>query len=87
MIEFAVQIEGEEKGRWVLAVDPIGERLLTTNEDQTLRWVDMSTCRVIKAANPEIARPVVVMQPPPQQQKIGDRLTLPRVEINGRPAR
>ncbi len=63
MIDFAVQIEGEEQGRWVLDVDPATDRILVSGDDQQLRWVPFSDCKVIKAANPDTPRPVVMVQP------------------------
>ena len=65
MTEFAVRVEGEDehKGYWVLAVDSVGERLLIATGENRLRWVAMADCIVIKAANPEMPRPVIAIQP------------------------
>lgn len=79
MIEFAVIVEEEQQGRWVLAVDPVGERVLVTNaDDQALRWVPTNICRLIKAAHPEVPRPVVLVQP-----VAGSALAIPQLRMNG----
>ena len=62
-MEFAIKLSDEEEGRWVLSVDPIGERFLTTNDDQEFRWVDMADCLLIKVKTPEMPQPVVMLQP------------------------
>ena len=65
MTEFAVRHKEDppEKGYWVFAVDSVGERLLVANTDSSLRWIDIKDCVLIKAANPEMARPVIVATP------------------------
>ena len=65
-MDFAVQLEGEEQGQWVLDIDPIGERFLLVNSDGTFRWVEMSDCKLIKARNPDQPLPVVMVQQGPQ---------------------
>lgn len=60
-MDFAVLANGEEQGRWVLAVD--GDHVLITDEEQRLRWVDMADCKFLKVATPEMPRPVVLVQP------------------------
>lgn len=67
MLEFAVQVRGEDIGRWVLAVDPVGDRLLITSDDRTLRWVDIADCKFLKARNLDIPLPVVITQLCPHQ--------------------
>ena len=63
-MEFAVQPEGEDQGLWVLAVDPIGERLLVTNPaDKSLRWVGIAQCKFLKGRDPEAPTSVIVVQP------------------------
>ena len=66
MPEFAFQVEGETVGRWVLAIDPVGDRLLVTNDEKSLLWVELSQCKFLKARNPELPVPVVVVQEPKQ---------------------
>ena len=78
MIEFAVQIEGEANGRWVLAVDPAGERLLIANEDRTLRWVPMAECKFLKASTPDVPRLVV-----PVQGQQPQKIAMPVLHLNG----
>lgn len=77
-MDFAVVVEGEKKGRWVLAVDPEGGRLLISSDDQSLCWVPMDKTKVIKAANPDMPQPVVVIQPQPAL-----KLVRPQLIVNG----
>ena len=64
-MEFAVRLEGEDehKGFWVLAMDMERDRLLINTLENRLRWVRVEDCYLFKAANPEIARPIMVVQP------------------------
>ena len=59
-MDFAVTVEGEEQGQWVLAVE--GDRLLISNEAQQLRWVEMTSCKLLKAATPDVPRLVMPVQ-------------------------
>ena len=79
-MDFAVQVDGEDQGRWVLAVD--GDRLLIADDDsKRLRWVAMSDCKFVKAANPDMPRPVVAVQP----QAASPKLSVPQLHIgNGK---
>ena len=78
-MDFAVKIDGEDKGRWVLEVD--GDRLLIAGDDQRLRWVAMADCVFVKAANPDMPRPVVAVQP----QATSPKLSVPQLHIgNGK---
>ena len=66
MLQFAVSIEGVTKdgeGQWVLAVDPVGERLLTAHADGLFHWHPMADCRLFRFINPEAPQPVLPMQP------------------------
>lgn len=74
-MHFAVQIEGESIGRWVLAVD--GDRLLVTDAENRLRWVPIAQCKLLKATNPDMPQPVMVVQP--QQNP----LALPHLKLDG----
>lgn len=68
MADFAVAIAGvtkEGQGRWVLAVDPVGGRLLVAYEDKTLHWHDISECRFASMADPTGVQPVVVVKSGP----------------------
>ena len=62
-MDFAIKLEGEEQGRWVLHVDPIGERFLITSEDNGFRWIAMADCTLMKARNPDLPLPVIMAQP------------------------
>lgn len=59
-MDFAVLVEGETKGRWVLAVE--GDRLLIADEENRLRWVEMALCTLLKAATPDTPRLVMAVQ-------------------------
>lgn len=77
MPAFAVQIEGlttEEQARWVLAVDPTGERLLIAHEDQSLHWHPMGECKFARMRDPLAVQPVVVATP----QGKGPQIVVPR---------
>ena len=65
MNEFAVRVEGEDehRGYWVLALDMERDRLLISTPENRLRWVRFEDCYVIKAINPEMPRPIMVVQP------------------------
>ena len=60
-MDFAVQVNGEEQGRWVLAVD--GNQFLTTDDDGEFRWILMTNCKLLKVKTPESPQPVVMVQP------------------------
>ena len=62
-LEFAVTVEGQDQGYWVLDVDPVGERLLLALEDRVLRWVPQDTCRFLKMMNPDQPRAVIPVAP------------------------
>lgn len=63
MIPFVVSIE-EGKGVWVLAVDPVGERVLGVDlETKTLIWYPMDKCRFVRILKPDEPVPVVIVQP------------------------
>lgn len=64
-MDFAVRMLNEppDKGRWVLGVDHVGERFLTTDEGGRFAWVDASSCMLFKVATPEQPRPVIAVQP------------------------
>mgnify|MGYP001584453549 FL=1 len=79
MIEFAVVPKDESVGRWVLAVDPVHDKLLITGEDSSLRWVLTADCKFLKAKNPELPLPVVVVQAPK------DQIVVPHVQLGSGP--
>ena len=69
-MDFAVWHEGLEEGtgRWVIQVQ--GDRVLLTEDDGTFYWRDLSDCKLVRVATPEMAQPVVVIQPQPQAPAI-----------------
>ncbi len=79
MADFAIEIEGvteKDQGRWVLAVDAVGDRLLVAHEDKTLHWHSFSECKFRTMADPTGIQPVVVVRP--EQMQKGSGLMLPR---------
>ena len=76
MLDFAVQVKGEAQGRWVLAVDSVHDKLLVTRDDNSLRWVLTSDCKLLKARNPELPIPVVMVK----EQK--EHIVLPHLGLN-----
>ena len=62
-MDFAIQLEGEEQGHWVLDTDPIGERFLIMSNDGIFQWIEMSDCRLIKVSTPEQPTLVAVVKP------------------------
>ena len=72
MIEFAVIVRsfGLGKPKWVLAVDPVGERLLIVHDDQSMYWYPLSVCTFVKAQTPDNPRLVLAVQPQQQPQPV-----------------
>ena len=70
MMEFVVKVEGVDQGRWVLSVDPVGERFLIAHDDKSLHWVPMAECEFAGAAPPDQPRPVIAVKPQQQGQQI-----------------
>lgn len=68
--------DGKIQGRWVLAVDPVGDRLLVADVDKSLAWYPRSQCKFVFMRDPTAAQPVVVVDPR-QQQGRPSGLTLP----------
>ncbi len=63
MIPFVVSIE-EGQGVWVLAVDPVGERVLGVDpETKALIWYPMDKCTFVRILKPDEPVPVVLVQP------------------------
>lgn len=69
MVEFAIKVHsfGLDKPQWVLAVDPVGERLLILHNDQSMHWYPLAVCTFVKAQTPD--QPLVVMAVQPQKPK------------------
>jgi hypothetical protein len=84
MIEFAVKVKGihdvedEDKATWVLAVDPVGDRLLIVHDDQSLHWHPMDDCKFVKARTPD--QPLVVLPVQPQRTQEPVLLTPSRAQ-------
>jgi hypothetical protein len=69
MLPFSVEVEGlteEGQGKWVLAVDAVGDRLLLVNEDKSLYWHPMAECSFHGMVQPGAPQPVMLVEP--QQQ-------------------
>ena len=79
MLEFAVVLEGENVGRWVLAVDAARNLFLIVNGDKSLQWVPMADCTFLKARNPDRPTPVLVAQPEESQ------IVVPHVQVKSGP--
>ena len=72
-------VEEKEQAYWVLAVDPVSDRLLLACDSSglsRLRWVPASECRIGKVASPEQPRPVIAIQPPVSRPVLVDPLAL-----------
>lgn len=69
MADFAVHHEGmpEDTGRWVLALDAIGDRVLLCEEDKTFYWRDLKDCTLAAVHTPNQPTMVMAVQPPAQQ--------------------
>ena len=86
-VDFAVWHEGieEGQGRWVMYVDPAGERVLLVADDKTFYWRALSECTMYGLMGPEQPRPVMVVQPQAQPQIFPAGMMLNRdMRRNGR---
>lgn len=84
MLPFSVTVEGLTaggQGKWVLAVDPVGERLLLTDQEKTLHWYPMDECKFLGTLPPDVPHPVMIVQPKQQ----GSPLALPNREMRRHP--
>lgn len=73
MLEFAVTVEGVTKAgeaQWVLAVDPVGGRLLIVHDDKRMYWHPMAECLFVKVIPPDAPRMVIPVQPQPKQASL-----------------
>lgn len=71
MLPFSVSVEGATepgKGRWVLALDMAGDRLLLAHEDKSLHWHRIAECAFHGIFPPGSPQPMMIMQPEPQQE-------------------
>ena len=88
-MDFAVWHEGieEGKGRLVLALDPVGERVLLSGEDQAFYWMPLADCKLFRVATPEQPRFVIPVSP--QGQQLAPSVVMPNradrrlIERNG----
>ena len=65
MIPFAVKVQGldaDNKARWVLGIDAVGERLLVAHDDGSLHWHPLVECAVGKIISPEQPQMVIPVQ-------------------------
>lgn len=72
MLPFSVSVEGltgEGQGKWVLAVDPVGNQLLLAHEDKSLHWHPMDECSFHGIVPPDAPRPVMLVEPQRQGQQ------------------
>lgn len=90
MPEFAVSVKEvtkEGQATWVLAVDPVGERLLIAHEDRTMHWHPIVDCVFAKLVPPDMPVPVFAAQPPQAQLTLpvlANRAERRSMEHNGR---
>lgn len=80
MLQFSVSVEGlteEGEGKWVLAVDPVGDQLLLAHNDSTLHWHPMAECTFHSTVPPNAPHPVFVVPPPQAAQSAQPTLAIP----------
>lgn len=78
MLEFAVKVKGihdedSNQAAWVLASDPVGERLLIVHEDKSMHWHPLEDCTFMKLMQPDAPKPTYIVQP----RKAGPALVTP----------
>jgi hypothetical protein len=86
MLPFSVEVEGvtkEGQGKWVLALDIAGDRLLLVHEDKSLHWHPIADCRFHGTVAPDAPRPMMLVQP--QQQGAGPTLLTPNRQTRRHP--
>lgn len=69
MLPFSVSVEGltqEGQGKWVLALDMDGDRLLLAHEDKSLHWHPIAECAFHGTIPPGTPQPMMLVQPPDQ---------------------
>jgi hypothetical protein len=82
MLTFAVTVKGldradakgEMSARWVLAVDPVGSRILVAHPDKSLHWYPLEDCKLGLMVDPAKPQPVTVVHPKSQK---GPQILLP----------
>ncbi len=88
MLPFSVEVEGlteEGKAKWVLAVDPMGERLLLVHEDRSLHWHPMDKCTFYATVPPDAPRPVFVLEPQREGQEERPKVLVPNRQTRRHP--
>ncbi len=66
MLPFSVSVEGvtgEGEGKWVLAIDLVGDRLLLAHDDKSLHWHATADCAFHTFVPPNAPIPMMVVQP------------------------
>jgi hypothetical protein len=70
-MEIAIWHEGLESiAVWVLHIDAASERLLLANPEGAFYWKAINECKFVKAATPDVPRPVVAIQMQPQNNGV-----------------
>jgi hypothetical protein len=80
MLPFSVEVEGvteEGQGKWVLALDIAGDRLLLVHGDKSLHWHPIADCTFHGTFAPGTPQPMVLVQPQGQPQQQGPKLLTP----------
>ena len=88
MLPFSVEVKGvteEGKAKWVLAVDPTGDRLLVVHEDRSLHWHPMAACTFYATVPPDAPRPVMIVEPQGQRQGPGPAIVVPNRQTRRHP--
>jgi hypothetical protein len=88
MLPFSVEVEGvtkEGQGKWVLAVDPEGDRVLLAHDDKTLHWYPMGDCLFHGTVPPSPVQPVMIVEPQQQGPGPGPSLLVPNRQTRRHP--
>lgn len=90
MLDFAVKVKGvheesDNTAAWVLATDPVGERLLIAYEDKSMHWHPLGDCTFAKLVSPDAPKPTYIVQPRNAAPTLltPNRAERRRVESNG----
>ncbi len=65
MLPFSVSVEGvtqEGQGKWVLALDMVGDRVLLSHDDKSLHWHAMADCTFHGTIPPGTPQPMIIVQ-------------------------
>ena len=69
MLPFSVSVEGltaEGQGKWVLALDLVGDRVLLAHDDKSLHWHAIAECAFHSTVPPNAPVPMMLVQPEQQ---------------------